>query len=247
MVRISTLDIAETDAVAQRPFQPEKCARMQTQVSALGGRHSVEGEAVALASPTVGDDPTLQEFADASQRLWSINGADVPRSAATSLRVHGDHQFSIPKHGYVRAVRSDDELPRLLGCLKVLDDGGGDEWGIEMILRLIDDQRLTPTGNQQEAQEHGSLLAGRQLVELSLSPTRLFDDDARPVLRAHRLQVEEVVPGQFPEIRLQLCRTEECAAVSVGIDLANQRVPIPEPPITHVNRRQRLGEALNSR
>ncbi len=98
-----------------------------------------------------------------------------------SLGLHRDNQLGVAEDHEVRAVGRDQDLTMLLGGLKVVDDRAGDVLAVEMVLRLIENERIAALRAEQEAQEHGPLLAGRQAVErmgFALTPPLHLDAGA---------------------------------------------------------------------
>ena len=90
------------------------------------------------------------------------------------LTVGGEYENALgfPKDRYVRIVCDKDYLARALNCLQRPDDRFIHKGVVEIIFRLIDQQRALALG-QQDRQDRGASLSGRQVRGLfKVSPSR---------------------------------------------------------------------------
>ena len=92
-------------------------------------------------------------------------GGDA-RAAVRGLASGGkaDDQLGIAEDRDVGVVGGEKELPALLLLAHARDDALGDEAVVEIVLRLIDDERRFGLEQQQE-QDRGGLLAGGEVIE----------------------------------------------------------------------------------
>ena len=92
--------------------------------------------------------------------LHVVDRADMRHAAAPSIRREDENPLGFAEHGDVGVVRHEDELPPPFYLAETLDDRIVDEGIVEIVLRLIDQQRsfaLEP----QDRKNDGAALAGR--------------------------------------------------------------------------------------
>jgi hypothetical protein len=80
---------------------------------------------------------------------------------AAGAAIHDDYHRSLAEHRDVRVVRDEDVLPRGFHAVQVRDDRLEDEPVIEIVLGLVDEQRVL-TFEQQDREDRGAFLTGRK-------------------------------------------------------------------------------------
>jgi hypothetical protein len=98
-------------------------------------------------------------------RLGAVDRTNCVRLAAPIFDPHRYHQLGVPEDHQIGAVGRDQDLPPLLGPLEMANHRISDVAPIEVILGLIQDQRLVSLGAENEAQQYLALLSGGELVE----------------------------------------------------------------------------------
>jgi hypothetical protein len=71
-----------------------------------------------------------------------VDGTRVPNLAMAIDRVQRDNEFGVTQDCQVRVVGGDDHLTPLFRGLQVTHDGGCDVRRVEVILGLVDDERV---------------------------------------------------------------------------------------------------------
>lgn len=77
-----------------------------------------------------------------TKRVRMVNGTGIAKRALAFLSVEWEHHLGVAQHSEVAFVGGDDDLPPLLNLIQVANHRRGDVRRIEVVLRLIDDQRV---------------------------------------------------------------------------------------------------------
>ena len=98
------------------------------------------GQSVYLGAMEESFSGALQYIARRIAGLWIVDRTACCDDTSVALTLEDDDLFCVTEHGNVRVVGYDHDLPPLLGAPKHWDERAVNEFPIEIVLRLIDDQ-----------------------------------------------------------------------------------------------------------
>src|SRR5215203_2528611 len=103
---------------------------------------------------------TLHHLEDLFTNIAVLQTTGAIDDALPSFEVHHKHKLRVSVHDDIRVVSHDDHLPPLLALPQLLHDEVVDEMVVEIILGLVEHERLVAVGKE-ERQDCGGTLTGR--------------------------------------------------------------------------------------
>lgn len=188
--------------------------------------HPRHPRSLVHSSQPVDPHPALESFSGTFEhltgegpRIFIVDGLARYDLSTIAEALEDDELLSIPQDRDVGVVGDDDDLPPLLGATERCNERAVDELAVEVVLGLIDEQRLPRVRGQHQGQQDGLLLAERQPLEASgdrlLSARGLgCHEDQRKIIDSAAFQPMSVfLPAKGVQDIAGLARREHLVAV----------------------------------
>src|SRR5207237_1709436 len=117
------------------------------------------GESIYLGATEESFAGTLQNTARRVTGFGIVDRTACRDDAPVTLTLKDDDLFRVTEHGNVRVVGYDHDLPSLFGPPKHRDERAVNELPVQIVLGLIDDQRVASVRRQHQRQQDRLLLS----------------------------------------------------------------------------------------